>query len=95
MNSNPEPNFNLPNCDASDIVAECLSELVEAASNNISVEEQMRLSQPENHEELLSVIHSLPEYKAIKKRFYKSLKKRTYAAMSSVVNSNPGCHSTQ
>jgi hypothetical protein len=95
LNSNPLQNFNLPNCDASDIATELFLELFNAIAKNIPADEQMRLSQPENKEEMFSAIRSLPEFKASKKRFYKSLKKRTYAAMDSVVNSNPGCHSTQ
>lgn len=95
LNSNPLQNFNLPNCDASDIAAEWFSEICNAIAKNIPADEQMRLSQPENQEELFSAIYSLQEFKAIKKRIYKQLKKRTYAAMDSVVNSNPGCNSTQ
>ena len=95
MNSNPEPKRNFLNCDNSDLVAKFESELYEVVFNNIPHEELMRLAMPENEEELVSVIHSLPEYKTLSERQYKALEKRTYAAMKSVVNSNPGCHSTQ
>ncbi len=95
LNSNPLQDFNLPNCDARDIAADWFYEICNAIAKNIPADEQMRLSQPENYEEMVSTILSLPEFKAIKKRIYKLLKKRTHAAMKSVTNSNPGCHSTQ
>ena len=95
MKSNPTQKRNFLNCDNSDLLAKFESELYKVVFNNIPHEELMRLAMPENEEELVSVIHSLPEYKTLSERQYKALEKRTYAAMKSVTNSNPGCHSTQ
>jgi hypothetical protein len=59
--SNPEPKRNFLNCDNSDLEAKFESELYEVVFNNIPHEELIRLALPENEEELVSVIHSLPE----------------------------------
>jgi hypothetical protein len=95
MNSNPEPKRNFLNCDYSDLAAKFDSELYEAFFNSTPFEELMRLALPENKEELVTAIHGLPEFKTLSERLYKAVEKRIYAAMKSVTNSNPGCHSTQ